>query len=354
MGQETGESLNERVAAQTRWRQATIRNGYSVTLNDSKACRTKGWNQLRTPEAQLEMVEQSATSLRFEATGIQIVPPLCAIDLDVDDAAMIERLWDAACDTFGEDWAADVLVRYGKGAKECWLCRVDEPFRYSSSAEFCRPGEDAGHEIEFFGGELTSTGGAGRQIGASGAHTPGDRAGDPPKVVYRWLDDRDPSNTPIHEMPTVTQDELEAFRERAEAIMADADWQKVAPPQKTRAGPASVVYHLTPDMRVHTDREEWARLGDLGDGDRVRMRELLPPGQGRGGDTARGIVRETAYGPAVFDFKLWVDHMPRAANPRYLPAKTRALHSKLVELGHVERSFDATAAADRLFEVLTQ
>ena len=248
-GQETRASADQkptgtkaRVMEQTAWRRAALKNDYVPLANKNKMCLLTGWPLLTVDEA---MIDGWSRDLAHQTTGIRIDPPLVAIDVDIDDRELVLELLNRCADAFGKDWADGVLIRTGSGAKETWLCRVDEPFAVPPGLKYVRPDEDLDdeeidrHKVELFGG------GSKRQIGAFGVHTPGYRLQDEPKVSYTWEDDRSPATVPLSALPELTRAQCNEIGIMAAELLDEAGWQRDSAYRQENHG-GHILYDLDP------------------------------------------------------------------------------------------------------------
>lgn len=232
----------ENADAQTEFRRAALENGYTPLPNDDKRCMVKGWGTLEpTPEA----IEEWSRKLVYQATGLRVENGLCAIDVDIDDSALVERLWERAVAQYPQ--LRDALVRFGSGDKELWLCRTDEPFSVIFSTLHVKPGVDPeeddapAYRLEAFGGGHT------RQIGAFGAHTMrSDNRGF--KIEYTWADDESPAEVRLDALPLLPKAAVLTIAQMAGEVMGEADWPRV---KRSKSGESDVAtaYDLTDDMR---------------------------------------------------------------------------------------------------------
>ena len=234
-------------------RLALLANGYSPLPNIHKACFLKGWPKVQITE---DVIERWARERGWVATGIRLDNGLIAIDADIDDEAMIARIYaellDVAPQLDPEKGGTEPPERHGRSAKVCWFVRRDpndsdkNEVGYWPTTLHVRPGEDPtdpdldGHRVEIFG--------ARRQIGGYGPHSYEDD-GKTPRVMYRWpyggLD-----MIPLDELPTITRDQLRQFHERVCKLMAEQGWPRVLKSQSTEAS-GEVQYTLTDDMQFH-------------------------------------------------------------------------------------------------------
>lgn len=319
----------QRVAAQTKIRHALLRNGYTPLANANKACYLPGWSSLAVTG---ELVNEWSTQLRYLTTGIRIDPPLVAIDVDIDDVKIVSDLWEKCCEAFGYEWEKGVLIRHGGGVKETWLCRVREPFHTPPGPKFVRPDEDVEdreidrHKVELFGGA------SGRQIGAFGIHTPGERLTDPPIREYGW-EGKNPAEVPLEELPELTREQCFRIVTWATELLEAAGWNRDRVYRPEDYEGSTTFYDLTDDMYFVVDKSGTRVSYDaLGSYHECRMQEIT----GEGTNPTRGRVYSDDEGRAwVWDSETHARHLHEALREPDTANLFSALGSKLkAVMGH--------------------
>jgi len=233
---------HDNAAAQTAFRLAAFDNGYTPLPNHDKRCFLKGWNKVQPT---VEEIERWGRKLVYQATGLRVEHGLCAIDIDVDDATMVKRIWNRAAGQFPQ--LREALVRYGKGAKEMWVCRTDEPFSVIFSTSYVKPGQDPEaddvptHRLEAFGG------GHPRQIGAFGAHTMA-KDGNSFAVAYRWDGDESPADVRLNALPVLPKAAVLTIAQIASEELESGGWPRVKLSRAGESGTATA-YDLLPTTR---------------------------------------------------------------------------------------------------------
>lgn len=144
-----------------------LQNGYTPIANVGKTTYLKEWPTLAvTPEL---VASWGRKHSRFKGTGLRVENGLCVLDFDIDDPIMEEVAH--AVET-SHPVLQGALVRFGKGRKEAWFCRVDEPFGRIATRRWLAPDadidRDGSHVVEAFGGAAARRGhhrlhGAGRR-----------------------------------------------------------------------------------------------------------------------------------------------------------------------------------------------
>lgn len=330
---------DQEIRQQTALRRAMLRNGYTPLANKDKGCILKGWPNLAVDEYQIDVWSDQ---LRWRATGVRIERGLVAIDLDVNDSAVIDGIVNALpADIW--DLLQHAPVRRGKGAKECWFCRLAEgesSFYRLTSAGYRMPDDaDDGvvHRVEIFAGD------SGRQFGAYGAHTIGHDG--EVEVAYRWVDDRGLADVPFDDLPRLTRAQLAVVADTASRVMADAGWVNDAQSKAGFTSP-SVVYDLDDqvfDTRDHgtVDLEHLEVLAAENDNVRLSASWLEGPSAA---NTTRCIayINRSDNRVAILETAAYTTHRPVSLQPK--PLNTGAL-DRLEALAGGSTLFDKPAPA---------
>lgn len=234
-------------------RLAVLANGYTPIRNFDKRTFMKDW-----PKARIDEQEIRSWSRRFSrhtATGLRIENGLAAIDFDVDDSAAMEAIVDAVLEKHPE--LETSLLRWGKGAKEAWFLRCEEPFTRLHTRAFIKPGttaDDATYRVEIFGGASP------RQFGAFGPHTVTEDG--EVLVSYEWADDQSPATVPLEALVEVPKAVMWSVIDVAETVLLQNGW--LIHEKSTRGeSAAGVVYDLTPDMVFHCNDDVTRTLDEL-------------------------------------------------------------------------------------------
>lgn len=348
---------HDNAKTQTAFRLAALENGYSPLPNHDKRCFVKGWNTLN---ATVEDIESWERKLVYQATGLRVENGLCAIDIDIDDRELVERVWNRAVGQFPQ--LREALIRYGKGDKELWLCQTDEPFSVIFSTSHVRPGEDPEHDdvpshrLEAFGG------GHPRQIGSSGAHTM-KKNGEGFEVEYMWEGDESPAEVRLDVLPVLPKAAVLAIAQIASEEMDGAGWPRVLR-SRTGESDTSVTYDLLPEMRfdcldgvtrsldqladyVSVDKNPRCSASWMGDPQFVNRTRCLI------GVDYDGLV-------SVLETANWARHLPadQIDRERSLGDKMSDLRQKMEEKGidfDYDSYHDAPASfQDKVFELLDE
>jgi hypothetical protein len=287
-----------------------LANGYTPIPNVGKTTYLKNWPTIQvTPELVAQWERKHS---RWKDTGIRVQDGLCVIDFDIDDKEMMDEI--ARHVEEAKPALSRALIRYGKGFKEAWFIRCDEPFGRIHTRRWLAPGadldKDGTHVVEIFGGASP------RQFGSFGAHT---REPDSSvKIAYEWapgavvVDDVTvPTDgsllaCPLNQLPEITKQDCFDIVDIAERLLEAAGWTFVVKTQKGESE-ATKVFDLVPEMLFETNQGEVdvtfadlrARAVAGEEGLRVSASFIEP---GRGHSLTRCLVGRTSQGG---DISIW-------------------------------------------------
>jgi len=331
-----------------------LANGYTPIPNVGKTTYAKNWPTLQVTPELINQWERKHS--RWKDTGIRVQDGLCVIDFDIDDREMMDEI--ARHVEEAKPALSRAFIRYGKGFKEAWFVRCDEPFGRIHTRRWLAPGadldKDGTHVVEIFGGASP------RQFGAFGAHT---REPDGSvKIAYDWAEGADgltvqsPLGTPLDQLPEITKQDCFDIVDIAERLLEAAGWTFVVKTQKGESE-ATKVFDLVEDMLFETNQGEVdvpfaalrARAAAGEEGLRVSASFIEP---GRGHSLTRCLVGRTGQG----DISIWdgandvthfaKDHAPTdQTKPSELAEMAKAMLEKLAA------SQDAEKKAKRLTKV---
>ena len=299
-----------------------LANGYTPIANVGKTTYLKNWPTLTiTPEL---IATWERKHKRFADTGLRVENGLGVLDFDIDHEIM-EEIANAV--EKAHPALQGALVRFGKGNKEAWFIRVDEPFGRIATRRWLAPGADidadGSHVVEAFGGA------AARQFGAFGAHT---REPDGSvKIAYEWSGEQSPLTVPLAALPELTKAEVLAVIDLVEELLAAAGWTPVA---KTKKGEteAERVFDLVDDMLFETHEGEtdvtFAALRERAGEEGLRVSaSFIEPG--RGHSLTRCLVGKGHSGDIfIWDSATGVTHF--AADKAPVAEESRQLDVALV------------------------
>jgi len=263
-----------------------------------------------------------------------------AIDADVDDDAMQDIVASILREHLGEAWHDQHLQRAGNGAKLMYVSGISSNDPVKATTKLVRPGDDPTdvgvktHRIEVFPGIIgPQTGGPIRQIGVYGICGP--------STVYRYLGPG-PLDIRRADLVPMDRDALVTALAEIENEMRAAGWVEPVRPPAEKSSPEA--------RRLPAGHLE--KLG-LHYGDRCSADDLGVDWLSGSNHTRLKVVQSADGNLGVRDFDddghtYWEAHTSLDAVE--FAAKTRGLAAKL----GVRKPFDAKAAADHLFEVLTR
>lgn len=317
---------------QQRIRLALLENGYDPLPIRDKMCFLEGWGDMTIDRAE---VESWGRKRAYSGTAVRVKRGLCSIDIDIDDASVVEEIYDRAEKAF--PILREVPIRFGSGAKEMWFCRVEEDFSVLHSATYVRPGEDpdeegvVGHRVEVFGG------GHNRLVGVYGAHTmKKDNSGF--AIEYRWLDNEGLLDITLDGLPVLSKHALVRIIEIAGEVLVEKGWVQV---RRSRAGEASLepVYDLTDDM-IFNCLDGVARSLDQLAAYAERDRNARCSASWMGDPTlvnrTRCLINVEHDGtPSVLETANFTRHLPVTAK-----AGRRSLHERVSDLGEKMRALE--------------
>jgi hypothetical protein len=263
----------ERVAEQTEIRHKLLENGYVPLANVDKRCMLKGWPTL---DVDHDTIDDWADRRGLRGTGVRMEGDLVALDFDIDDDDMLDRIWDAVekKDAALYKKLESLPLRAGKGAKVCLFGRLETgKIDKLWSKAFYRPDERATngglHRLEVFTG--SGAGGA-RQVGVYGAHTVVDGE---VAVAYRWAGSRGLLEVPLAELPSLLRKDVFALVDIVSKALFDAGWDYEVSAKHGKITEQRS-YTLLPDMRFEVNTGETLHIEALesiagGEGVRVSM-----------------------------------------------------------------------------------
>lgn len=128
-----------------------------------------------------------------------------AIDLDIYDSDMAERIEKLCIDKFGA-----MPIRVGKAPKRLLVFRTDEPFKKLKTGKFEDEWGDQ-HEVEILG--------EGQQFVAYAIHKD-------TGLPYKWTTDVEPINTPVDELKLLTLDDMKELIQEVVEIFTAEGWSR--------------------------------------------------------------------------------------------------------------------------------
>lgn len=209
-------------------------NGFSPLANKSKLCLIPGWSKIDVnPEviqSELWAGHPRARVVNFPDTGIRC-GDVIALDWDVDDKALLNKLLDAVVEQGLVEESS--FVRIGRPPRELWVYRTSDKIGKRTTGHFMPP--DAGPDHKGFAVEVL---GRGCQFAAYGQRDE--------DTAYSWPVE-DLLDHQYMDLPVITRAQAEAVVEFASRFFELNGLER-----KSRAGGTdegySRAYDLTPDM----------------------------------------------------------------------------------------------------------
>jgi hypothetical protein len=206
-----------RVEEQTRIRRALLKGGYVPLANRDKLCVLPGWPGLKVDA---KAIEAWSDMLRYVATGVRVDGPMVVLDFDIDDADMLDLIWDRLPDDLVR-LLDSAPLRFGGGAKFAVFLRRAEgdggAFGRMVSQGYAPPGVESVMRVEVFDA------GAPRQFGVYGARS--HDASGAVETEYRWAGGWGLADVPLKGLPAITLDQIKAVLDCASVAMREAGWQ---------------------------------------------------------------------------------------------------------------------------------
>jgi Family of unknown function (DUF5906) len=297
-------TLDRKVAAgqATQDRLRLLELGYTPLPSKGKLCILRGWPSLQPDEA---MVKAWGRNLDLCSSGIRLEGRQIAIDLDVLDEWLVERMLDKLFDHWPElNYAPERIGRAPKVLYLAQLAEGEQPLTAMSTKHWVSPDGDPVH-VEVFGG------GRSRFIGWAGPHTVEDKVGPDGWIVHRTYGDRG-SLVPALDLPVIRSSTLRAWLADCDTIFALAGYKEHRP----QAGASSAfVRDLEENMEFDCDdgviRTGIAAMVAYADHDE-HARCALSFNDFSATNTTRCRVSLSDDGELrIFDFGDWVTHAPK-------------------------------------------
>lgn len=251
-------------------------NGYMPLPSYGKAKPIFNWKDV---DVNTDLLHKYSRSRKLTTTCVRLVPPLAVADIDVNDP-IAEDIRDLFFQVAGD---GPQLVRCGAGFKRAIFAQCEEPFTRRATRRFLRPGETikvvenerdhivtadgtvvkgGGQHIELFGGKSA------RYFGAAGPHS---HHGDGTVAVEYGWEGRSPENTPLKDLPIVSEQQWCEFLDRCEALLQGRGWTVITHARmygdgehKSGANPRASSKCLAEALAVipaSDGYEEWNKMG---------------------------------------------------------------------------------------------
>lgn len=210
-------SSGELLAEQTKIRHGLLARGYVPLANVSKVCVLSDWPRLDVDEA---MIEEWSGQRRYLATGVRIEGQMLALDMDIDDAGVLDAIWRQLPGEL-KDRLDAAPCRFGKGEKFALFLRLaagEKKVGRQISQGYAPPDRpDKLMRAEAFDSAKP------RQLGCYGPHSFDDDDGSV-AVWYDWADGDGLVDVDVADLPEVTRAEVELILDTASEVMNAAGW----------------------------------------------------------------------------------------------------------------------------------
>lgn len=210
-------SSGELLAEQTKIRRGLLARGYVPLANVSKVCVLSDWPRLDVDEA---MIEEWSGQRRYLATGVRIEGQMLALDMDIDDAGVLDAIWRQLPGEL-KDRLDAAPCRFGKGEKFALFLRLaagEKKVGRQISQGYAPPDRpDKLMRAEAFDSAKP------RQLGCYGPHSFDDDDGSV-AVWYDWADGDGLVDVDVADLPEVTRAEVELILDTASEVMNAAGW----------------------------------------------------------------------------------------------------------------------------------
>ena len=247
---------------QTLIRHRLLANGYVPLANVDKRCMLPKWPSL---DVDHDLIDDWSAREGLMGTGIRMEGDLLALDFDIDDADMLDDIWDAVAATDPDlfERLNTLPLRGGRGHKICLFARletgkIDKLWSKAFYAPGAREANPAGavlQRLEVF----TGSGQDARQIGVYGAHTVRNNE---VVVSYRWADGIGLCDVPLADLPKLRRKDVFTLVDTVSRVMDEKGWDYEV---SAKHGKITETRSLTllPTMRFDTNRGDVLDLEGL-------------------------------------------------------------------------------------------
>jgi Family of unknown function (DUF5906) len=287
-----------------------ITQGYTPLPNRGKQTFLKAWPSLVIDEAVVRSWD-TGQHARDRSTGIRLDPPLAMIDLDCGDERLRRMFWARAQRVLPQLGQALERGRTGS-AKVAWLVRAKVPFVRKASHVWQKvDGQIA--QLELHGGGRTLTGGASRQMGAFGPHSP--------HSDYLWKDGRSPLTVPVVELVELPEEAFGSLGDIFDEVAGNLFWAKINVGRKSDEA-AELAFDLVDSMQFHMQGggllslDELSQEAEAHDGSEGYLR--CDASAFRRESDNRSVCSVTwhhSHGVRIYDFATGIAHHRQAADP---------------------------------------
>jgi hypothetical protein len=308
--------IPDEYAAQTEIRHRLLANGYRPLPTAAKIAFQKGWPTMPVTDRIIDSWPMMAIGAPAVTTAIQLEGCMVAIDVDVTDSLVSQKVEDLMFDVFGADVFDAMPLRTSGSAKFMALLRTEKPYGMWKTAKYL--GDDGGENmVEVYGGAST------RYFSCFGPHTLGKMIKGQPSVVkeYTFADGPTPLDTKPGDLPLITEDQLNTFLMKVADLLAEQKHFELMQNTQGGAFEAHTIYNLTEDMVFETAE------GPLSYGQAITFamdnREARCSAsflRDDSGNTSKCRMSVVGHGDEValmvFDHETWCTHFPETWAPR--------------------------------------
>ena len=315
----------------TEVRKLLLANGYLPLANIDKRCVLTGWPTLVVDEALIDSREWVRG--KHQATGARIDKPLTAIDADITEPELLDRVLDRWVEYLPAIFDGTPLLARGTdvSCKLAFFVRCTKAFGRKATRKYRLPGgKGDAQQVEIFGGKQA------RQFGFIGAHKV-DRDGQV-LSAYRW-DYDSPLDVRVDQLPQVTPEQCDELVQLADAVFRDSGLELVQE-KRGDASEGEPVYDLTEDMQFECEDGGTYTLAEFRDACRNEPKGLRCSASfwdESGHRTDRCRARVTKNGLMVFDHMTWTKHYEAALKPP-AEAEVQAAFETLEQTARTEGS----------------
>lgn len=211
-------TLRERVDEQTRIRRALRGKGYSPLANVNKTCVIPKWPKIVVDDSK---IEEWSDQLAYLATGVRIEGQMLALDMDIDDSGVLDKIWARLPDDLLNRLDA-APMRFGRGVKFVVFLRLREG-ETKVGRQISQGYAPPDRPNEMMRAEAFDSGKP-RQMGGYGPHSHSNDGSI--AVLYRWAEDvGDLTDTGPDDLPEVTRAEVETVLDTASSVMLESGWE---------------------------------------------------------------------------------------------------------------------------------
>lgn len=262
-----------------------IKQGYEIVPIEvgSKAPGFDGWQKVKANARNVTNWLNNG----HEHSGVGILTAHTpAIDLDIYDKDMAERIEKLCIDKFGA-----MPIRVGKAPKRLLVFRTDEPFKKLKTGKFEDEWNDQ-HEVEILG--------EGQQFVAYAIHKD-------TGLPYKWTTDIEPINTPVDELKLLTLDDMKELIQEVIELFTAEGWTRKT---KGKSGNTLPAIRLEDDDLMASD----GTTVDISDDDLFDQLMLVSGAEDYDTWTVMGMALHHQYDGDQRGLDMWLEWSETADN----------------------------------------